>query len=62
MTAQPHAFSGWIDWSPDGAYIVTTVDFNRLAIVEVATGEMVSVAVVGSDWSLSSPVWRPEAP
>lgn len=61
LTAQPHRFSGRIGWSPDGAYLVTTVDFTRLGIIEFATGEVVSVKMLG-DVTFASPVWRPEAP
>lgn len=62
LTSEAQRFSGGIDWSPDGAYVVAEANGGRLTIVEVATGKAVSVAIPGVEGIMSSPVWRPEAP
>lgn len=62
LASESHRFGGGIDWSPDGAYIVAAADAWQLAIVEVATGEVVTVAIPGIEGYLGFPVWRPDAP
>jgi Tol biopolymer transport system component len=52
-------FTGTLDWSPDGAYIVGSHGDGRLAVVEVATETELRLFFHGFERRLSSPVWRP---
>lgn len=50
------------DWSPAGDYLVASAG-GRLALVEMASGAVVTVGIPGITdvSSISSPAWRPEA-
>jgi len=52
-------FNGDIDWSSDGKYIVGVATTGTLAVVEVATGEVLVLTLPNIGRHLSSPVWKP---
>jgi hypothetical protein len=53
------SYSGRLDWSSDGKYLVAAAAGGRITVIDVATGEEMPVRITSVDHGFLSPSWKP---